>query len=198
VIDDQGPPQGHDRRPVLAAGMAVAAVLLVVAGCVAGRLTAPERSLEGARASDAAGTGAGNGDRSQAGARAAARTRLPEDDVPGVETPGLPRYPGSVRVDFDRWGTAGVVGTDADYLTADPLPRVQRFYRASFVRHGWDVADVTFVQGEWSFLLLRGEIEATVEIARRGALVEVDIERSVPDTLPTLTEAPESARPGGG
>jgi hypothetical protein len=194
VIADQGPPQGQGRRPVLAAGMAVAAVLLVAVGCVAGRLTAPEPSLGGVRASE----GAGNGDGGQAAARAAARMRLPEDDVPGVETPGLPRYPGSVRVDFDRWGTAGVVGTDADYLTADPLPRVQRFYRASFVRHGWEVGDVSFVQGEWSFLLLRGETEATVEIARRGVLVEVDIERSVPDTLPSLAETPKSARPGGG
>ena len=180
---------------MLAAGMAVAAVLLVFAGCVAGRLTAPESSPGGVSASQS-GT-------SQEAARTAARMRLPEDDVPGVETPGLPRYPGSVRVDFDRWGTAGVVGTDADYLTADPLPQVQRFYRASFVRHGWEVGDVSFVQGEWSFLLLRGETEATVEIARRGVLVEVDIERSVPDTLPSLAETslaetPESARPGGG
>jgi hypothetical protein len=190
VTDDQGPPQGQDRRPVLAAGMAVAAVLLVVGGCVAGRLTAPEPSLGGVRASD--------GSSSQAAARAAARMRLPQDDVPGVETPGLPRYPGSVRVDFDRWGTGGVVGTDADYLTTDPLSRVQRFYRASFVRHGWEVGDVSFVQGEWSFLLLRGDTEATVEIARRGVLVEVDIERSVPDTLPSLAETPESARPSGG
>lgn len=194
MITDQGPPPGQDRRPALAAGITLAAVLLVVAGCVAGRLTAPEPSPGGVRAPD----GASHGGNSQAAARSAARMRLPENDVPGVETPGLPRYPGSVRVDFDRWGTAGVVGTDADYLTADPLSRVQRFYRTSFVRHRWDVADVTFVQGEWSFLLLRGETEATLEIARRGVLVEVDIERSVPDTLPSLAETPESARPSGG
>ena len=183
-----GQPQGQGRRPVVVAVAAVMAVLLVVAGYVAGRLTAPEPAARGAPASDR--------DRSKAAERAAVRATLPQDDVPGVETPGLPRYPGSVRVDFDRWGNAGVVGTDVDYLTTDPLARVQRFYRGAFVRHGWDVADVMFVRGEWSFLLVRGETEATVEVARRGALVEVDIERSVPDTLPSLAETPPTARPG--
>ena len=182
-----GQQQGQGRRPVVVAVAAVMAVLLVVAGCVAGRLTAPEPTAGGARMDP---------DGSQAAERAAVRATLPQDDVPGVETPGLPRYPGSVRVDFDRWGTAGVVGTDVDYLTTDPLARVQRFYRGAFVRHGWDVADVMFVRGEWSFLLVRGETEATVEVARRGALVEVDIERSVPDTLPSLAETPPTARPG--
>jgi hypothetical protein len=188
VSTDGGQQQDQGRRPVVAAVVAVAAVLLVVAGCVAGRLTAPEPTAGGARASDR--------DDRQAATRAAVRATLPQDDVPGTETPGLPRYPGSVRVDFDRWGTAGVVGTDVDYLTTDPLARVQRFYRGAFVRHGWAVADVMFVRGEWSFLLVRGETEATVEVARRGALVEVDIERSVPDTLPSLAESPPAARPG--
>jgi hypothetical protein len=143
------------------------AVLLVVAAFTAGRLTGapvpeaqPRQPMPGAPAS-----------------------WLPRVDAPGSDIPDLPRYPGSVRVDFDRQGTSALIVTDVDYLTTASTTHVQRFYRERFGSRGWEVLDIGFLRGEWSFLLRRRDTEVTVEIARRGPLVEVDIEQSRPSAL---------------
>ncbi|HEX2177092.1 MAG TPA: hypothetical protein VHG70_14395 [Nocardioidaceae bacterium] len=153
---------------------------LLLAGYVAGRLTGPGPT-PGQAATETP---------------QAVRDWMPRADAPGQDIPGLPRYPGSVRVDFDRQGVAGLVVTDVDYLAAAPMPSVQRFYRDSFAPRGWEVLDVSFERAEWAFLLRRGSTEATLEVARRGPLVEVDIEQSHPSALPSL--ARPSACPTAG
>ncbi len=141
-----------------------AGLLLVAVAFTAGRLSAPPAPGEQARLP----------------VSGAPTSWLPRVDSPGSDIPGLPRYPGSVRVDFDRQGASGLLVTDVDYLTAASITRVQRFYRERFASRSWEVLDIGFVRGEWSFLLRRGDTEVTVEVARRGPLVEVDIEQSRP------------------
>jgi hypothetical protein len=153
------------RLTLLAAG---AVALALVAGFAVGRTTAPQPQPDTAP---------------PAGPVLAERDWLPAHDAPGQEIPGLPRFPGSVRVDFDRQAAGGVVVTDADYLTGARLAEVHRFYRAGLSRHGWRVANVSFVRGEWSFLALRGRTEAVLQIATRGPLVEVDIEQRRPSPI---------------
>ncbi len=152
-----------------------AAVVLLVGGFAAGRLTAP-LPRDGSRPPLAVPTGTDEW--------------LPAVDVPGNDIAGLPRFPGSVRVDYDRQGAAGLIVTDVDYLTGASMVRVQRFYREGFDPRGWKILDVGFVRGEWSFLLRDGATEVTVQIARRGPLVEVDIEQSRPSKLPSPVVTP--------
>lgn len=160
------PPARRARTMCLAGGVAVLASLT---GYAVGRTTAQDAPTEA--------------DPPSRGPVIAERDWLPVHEAPGQEIPGLPRFPGSVRVDFDRQAAGGVVVTDVDYLTATPLTQVQRFYRVELASNGWRVADVSFVRGEWSFLALRGRTEVVLQVAARGPLVEVDIEQHRPSPI---------------
>jgi len=169
---------GQQRRtPPL---VVVIVMLALLVGFAAGRLVVPEPNAGPIAAAP--------------GPAPTERDWLPAQDVPGEEIPGLHRLPGSVRVDFDRRATGGVVVTDIDYLAEAPMNQVQRFYRRQIARNGWRLANVSFVRGEWSFLTVRGTTEAVVQIARRGPLVEIDLEQRRPSPL----ESPAAHSPGTG
>jgi hypothetical protein len=104
------------------------------------------------------------------------------NDVPGDDIPGLPRFPGSTRVEYRQALVGDLLETEAEYVVAGDMDPVYGFYRQVFDDEGWTVADLGIYQGEWTFFVISGEREALVEIESRGTLIEVEIELSEPPT----------------
>jgi hypothetical protein len=106
---------------------------------------------------------------------------LPKVDVPGEDFSDLPRYPGSVRVKYERRvSKAGLILFDTEYVASARLADVREFYRGVFRTEGWTVAGLDVSEGEWDFLVIKGEKEAVIEIEIREGLVEIEIEVSEP------------------
>lgn len=123
---------------------------------------------------------------------------LPSNDVGGLDIRGLPRYPGSVRVEYRRQKLGGFVITEAGYLASEDLDPVREFYRSRFRSGGWAVADASFSYDEWSFLVVRGEREARVELESRNGLTEVHLEATRPGSArpaPGPQDAPRGFQP---
>jgi hypothetical protein len=157
-------------------GLAAVALTFLLAGYALGRLV----------------TASGEPDPAQLARPTSAGWSMPATDANGVDLPRLPRYPGSVRVDYQRQVTGTLLVTEVEYLTAEPIEKVHRFYRSEFRARGWKVANVEFVNGEWKFLLLRDTIEATAELEPRGGVVEIDLDLFAP----TKPRVPAAASPG--
>jgi hypothetical protein len=116
--------------------------------------------------------------------------RIPSEDVPGDEISGLPRYPGSVRVEYERGQRDSLKVVRARYLTRDGLDAVRGFYRGVFRAEEWKVANVEFSEGRWTFLVVHGEGESNIRIEPHGQdVTRVDIEFSEP--LPEKEPAPK-------
>ena len=106
---------------------------------------------------------------------------LPAEDVPGKDVPDLPRYPSSVRVEYERKEQDLLVFTRVMYLSHSNLDVIRGFYRGVFRAEGWKVANVEFSEGEWNFLVVHGEREATIEIEPHGRdVTRIDIVMSEP------------------
>src|SRR3712207_2795689 len=118
---------------------------------------------------------------------------LPAEDVPGKDIPDLPRYSGSVRVEYERKEQDRLVYTRVRYLSRAGLDVIRGFYRGVFRAQGWQVANVEFSEGEWTFLVVHGEREANVrfEPHGRGIITRIDIVLSEP--LPQKQTAPKEA-----
>jgi cell division septation protein DedD len=115
---------------------------------------------------------------------------LPAEDVPGKGIPDLPRYPGSVRAEYERKEQDLLVFTRIRYLSDAKLDVIRGFYRGVFRAEGWHVANVEFSEGEWTFLIVYGDREADIEIEPHGRdVTRVDIELSEP--LPEKEPAPK-------
>jgi hypothetical protein len=108
---------------------------------------------------------------------------LPLEDVPGKDESDLPRYPDSVRVDYERKKMGGLVLTRVRYLSHEKLDAVRGFYRGVFRTGGWKVANVEFSEGEWTFLVVKGEREADIEIRFHDTGAETTMQLSVPHPL---------------
>ena len=120
--------------------------------------------------------------------------RIPSEDVPGREISGLPRYPGSVRVEYERGEREGLKMVRARHLTRDGLDAVRGFYRGIFRAEGWKVANVEFSEDRWTFLVVHGEREANVIIEPHGrGVTRVDIELSepLPEKEPATKQRPQ-------
>jgi hypothetical protein len=119
---------------------------------------------------------------------------LPKADVPGEDFSDLPRYPGSVRTKYERHvSTAGLVLVDTEYVASARLGDVRQFYRGVFRSEGWTVASLDVTEGEWDFLVTKGDREAVIEIETRRGLVETEIEVSEPQKQRAIQR--ESASP---
>lgn len=105
---------------------------------------------------------------------------LPSEDVPGRVVPDLPRYPDSVRVEYERDQHDALILTRARYLCAENLDAVRGFYRGVFRTEDWRVANAEFSDGEWNFLAVKGEREAEIEVRPHGAGVEAEVRMSEP------------------
>ena len=110
------------------------------------------------------------------------------EEVPGRDIAELPRPPGSTRVGYRHEKLEGLAETRAEYLTdADP-DEVRAFYRRTFARGGWVVADLGFSPEEWYFFVVKDEREATVEIQALRQPVVVEVELTGPDPAPRADE----------
>lgn len=117
---------------------------------------------------------------------------LPASDVPGEDLVALPRYPGSVRSDYqvaldDRYRL-----TVTEYLVTAAVEEVRAFYQGVITAHGWERADIGFSEGEWSYSLADGDTLALIEIEEAGGLIEIDLQISEPVAVPTPDSAPAS------
>ena len=109
------------------------------------------------------------------------KTSLPAEDVPGRDVPELPRYPNSVRVEYERKEQDLLVFTRVRYLSHARVDVIRGYYRGVFRAEGWKVANVEFSEGEWNFLVVHGEREATIEIEPHGRdATRIDIVLSEP------------------
>jgi hypothetical protein len=108
---------------------------------------------------------------------------LPSEDVPGKDVSDLPRYPDSVRVEYERKEMGGLVLTRIRYLSHEKLDAVRGFYRGVFRSGGWKVANVEFSEGEWTFLVVKGKREADIEIGSHDIGAETTMTLSVPQPL---------------
>jgi hypothetical protein len=93
---------------------------------------------------------------------------LPAEDVPGKDMPDLPRYPNSVRVEYERKEQHLLIFTRVSYLSHAKLDVIRGFYRGVFRAEEWKVANVEFSEGEWTFLVVHGEREANIKIEPYG------------------------------
>ena len=105
---------------------------------------------------------------------------IPAEDARGEALPGLPRPPGSVRTGYSREEAGGLALVRAAYLAREGPDAVRGFYRGVFREGGWQVANVEYAGDVWHFLVLRGELEAGVEVAPRDGGSKVEIELSGP------------------
>ncbi len=105
---------------------------------------------------------------------------IPTRDARGEPVPGLPRHPGSVRVGYSEREANGLMLVRASYLTRERADAVLGFYRGVFGAEGWQVANVEYSGDGWHFLVLRGGLEAGVEVLPRDGGSEVKIELSGP------------------
>lgn len=104
----------------------------------------------------------------------------PPGEVPGDDVAGLPRFPGSSRVEYRQVMDGDLMETEVEYVVAGELDVVHNYYRTIFDEQAWKVADLGVYQGEWTFFVLQGEREALLEIESRGELIEIEIEISEP------------------
>ncbi len=106
---------------------------------------------------------------------------VPAQDVSGSDIPDLPRYPGSTRVEYESdIPEEGVVVTSVRYVSTGGPDAIREFYRQVFEREGWSVVDYDYVEGEWSFFVVKGEREASLAFGPRGETTEIFIEHSEP------------------
>jgi hypothetical protein len=118
----------------------------------------------------------------------------PNADVPRAEVDGedfarLPRYPGSVRTEYEISVDDRFRLTAVEYLADADLELVRAFYQRVMDDEGWDRADVNYAAGEWTYVLVDGRTEALVELEVWNGLVEIDLQISDP------IEAPRPAPP---
>ena len=119
---------------------------------------------------------------------------LPAEDVPGKDIRDLPRYPGSVRVEYNRKEQNRFVFTRLRYLSHAKLDNIRGFYRGVFRSKNWMVANAEFSEGEWAFLVVYGEREAQVRIephSRGITRVDIELSEPIPEKKPAPKEIPQ-------
>jgi hypothetical protein len=171
--------------------------MLLLAGCFGGCASGeqqPERVTEADSPRDTTSS------EQMASRSSEPAVRIPSEDVPGDDISGLPRYPGSVRVEYERGQRAGLAMVRVRYLARDGLDAVRGYYRGVFRAKGWEVANVEFYEDEWTFLAIHGEQEAEIGLeAREGDVTDVDIELSKPlpkkEATPKETPQKPKAKP---
>ena len=105
---------------------------------------------------------------------------LPSEDTPGKDVPDLPRYPDSVRVEYERKELDALILTRAKYFSAEKVDTVRGFYRGVFRTEDWKVANAEFSDDEWTFMVVKGEREAEIEVRAHGTGSETDMQLRAP------------------
>ncbi len=163
--------------------MAILAIAIVVGGFTAGRLFAQLAAPAGPAASTPPAS--------------QPPVILPDRDVFGRDVPGLPRHPGAVRTGFDRREGARTVVTTVSYAVRAERNEVRAFYVEAFHEKRWEMVDLQFSGRTWTFVVVRGARQATVEVVSETDVIQVLVEvtRRLPDPTPKPTPKPEQPAP---
>ena len=164
-------------RPGVPALAVVLASLSLTFGCVPSAQDETTPSLEGQRLAGAAPRGETTGEGSGGKTLSAS---IPARDARGEPVPGLPRPPGSVRAGYSEREANGLVLVRTSYLTREGADAVREFCRGVFGAEGWQVANVEYSGDGWHYLILRGDLEAEVEVLSRDGGSEANVELSGP------------------
>jgi hypothetical protein len=105
---------------------------------------------------------------------------VPVEDLPGSDVPGLPRYPGAVRVKYESHLLGDVHVSEVGYVAEGRVHEVGSFYRQRLDENGWSFEGSDFDMGELDLRGRRGEIEMVIEIGQVDELVEIEMELSKP------------------
>lgn len=119
---------------------------------------------------------------------------LPAEDIGGKDILNLPRYPGSIRVEYERKEQDLLVFTQVRYLSHARVDVIRGFYRGFFRSKNWTVANAEFSEDEWTFLVVHGEREAQVKIephTRGITRVDVVLSEPLPEKKPAPKEIPQ-------
>jgi hypothetical protein len=119
---------------------------------------------------------------------------LPAEDVPGKDIPDLPRYPGSVRIEYEHEDQEVLRFTRVRYLSQARVDVIRGFYRGVFRAEGWKVVNVEFTEDRWTFLVLHGEREANVRIepyGRGATSVALEFSETRPEKEPAPKQKPQ-------
>jgi hypothetical protein len=120
---------------------------------------------------------------------------LPTADVAGDDLANLPRFPGSVRSDYEVALDDRYRLIVTEYLADTDIDEVRAFYQGVIAAHGWERADIGFSDGEWSYALVDGDTLALIEIEEAGGLIEIDLQISDPLAPPAATPTPVPPAP---
>jgi hypothetical protein len=120
----------------------------------------------------------------------ASTASLPGSDVSGEDFARLPRYPGSVRTEYELTRDDAFRLTAVEYFADHDLDAVRGFYQTVISEHGWQRADITYSGGEWTYLLVDGGTDALIELEVTRGFVEIDIQVSEPIGSPEPSPAP--------
>jgi hypothetical protein len=127
--------------------------------------------------------------------------RLPDADLEGEDLERLPRFPASVRTEYEISRGDRFRLTAVEYLADATIEEVRAFYQEVMDDQGWDRADVNYAAGEWTYVLVDGRIEALVELEEWNGLIEIDLQisepisRGEPEPSPSASPAPTAAPP---
>jgi hypothetical protein len=113
---------------------------------------------------------------------------LPSADARGADLESLPRYPGSVRVGYDRSRDDRLHRVGVRFVADASVGDIRAFYQEVAAERGWQRADIDYTDGGWSYVLVRNRTEAWVVIEPADGLVAIRIEVS----RPIATAAPSS------
>jgi hypothetical protein len=106
-------------------------------------------------------------------------TAMPAADVPGDDIDGLPRYPGSLRIEFTEERQGPWTVTEAEYLAEADPEEVREYFRDAFRANGWEVLSSDYSLGEWVYELASGDVTGIVEIEPRSPFIEIELEIQV-------------------
>jgi hypothetical protein len=126
---------------------------------------------------------------------------LPAVDVAGEDLAALPRYPDSVRSDYQVAVDERYRLIVTEYLAEADIEEVRAFYHGVIAAYGWERADIGFSDGEWSYSLVDGSTLALIEVEEAGGLIEIDLQISealivaTPTPAPAATAAPPDSPP---
>lgn len=159
--------------------LVVAAIALVLAGFCAGWLLSPRQLGDAPPESTTP---------------PATVSTVPQEDASGVDVPEMPRYPDSIRAEYERERLRDFIATDVEYVTTDDPAAVRDFYREVFRTEGWAEADAGTVLGEFFYFVTKDEREVVVEIEERPEFTEIEIEETKPFVGETVENSgqPES------
>ena len=126
---------------------------------------------------------------------------LPAADVAGDDLERLPRYPGSVRSEYEISVDDRFRLVATEYLADASMDDVRAFYQGVIEDHGWQRADINYSGDEWTYVLVDGSTEALIEIEVTRGFVEIDLQISTviatptPEPTPSPTTAPTAPPP---